>query len=51
MRHEKQMELLERRLALLAELAAALRASTDALVRMDIEMIHRSVGNQERLCG
>jgi flagellar biosynthesis/type III secretory pathway chaperone len=45
------MELLERKLALLAELAAALRASTDALVRLDIETIHQSVGNQERLCG
>jgi flagellar biosynthesis/type III secretory pathway chaperone len=45
------MELLERRLALLGELAAALKASTDALVGLDIEMIHQSVGNQERLCG
>ncbi|MDE3137268.1 MAG: flagellar export chaperone FlgN [Acidobacteriota bacterium] len=38
-------------MALLVELAAALRSSTDALVRLDIEMIHQSVGNQERLCG
>ncbi len=50
-RDEQHTELLERRLTLLGELVAALRASTDALVRMDIETIHQSVGNQERLCG
>lgn len=42
---------LEQRLALLGELAAALRASTDALVRLDLDAIHRSVDEQERLCG
>jgi flagellar biosynthesis/type III secretory pathway chaperone len=49
-RNEQHIELLERRLALMGELAAAVRASTDALVRLDIEKIHQSVGNQERLC-
>jgi flagellar biosynthesis/type III secretory pathway chaperone len=50
-RHVQQKELLEQRLALLAELATAVRVSTDALVRMDIETIHQSVASQERLCG
>lgn len=50
-RHEHYFELLERRLALLGELAAALRDSTDALVRLDIERIDQTVGDQERLCG
>lgn len=51
MRHEQYFELLERRLALLGNLAGALEASTDALVRLDIERIGQTVGDQERLCG
>jgi flagellar biosynthesis/type III secretory pathway chaperone len=50
-RHEQYFELLERRLALLGDLARALEASTGALVQMDIERIGRTVGDQERLCG
>jgi hypothetical protein len=44
------LELLERRLTLLGELAGELRASTEALVQLDLDTIHRKVGEQERLC-
>jgi hypothetical protein len=50
MQAEPYLELIERRLTLLGELAAALRASTDALVQLDLDAIHRRVGEQERLC-
>lgn len=50
MERERYLELLERRLTLLGDLAGALRASTEALVQLDLDTIHRKVGEQERLC-
>lgn len=50
MEREHYLELLERRLTLLGDLAGALRASTEALVQLDLDTIHRKVGEQERLC-
>ena len=47
---ERYFEVAEGRLALLGELAVALRASTEALVRLDLDTIHQKVGEQERLC-
>ncbi len=44
------IELLERRLTLLGELAGELRSSTEALVGLDIDAMHQKVGEQERLC-
>lgn len=50
MERERYLELLERRLALLGDLAESLRASTAALVGMDLERIDQKVGEQENLC-
>lgn len=44
------LELLDRRLTLLAKLAGELQTSNEALVRLDLEEMHRQVGRQEGLC-
>lgn len=43
-------ELLNRRLTLLDKLAGELQTSNEALVRLDLEEMHRQVDRQEGLC-
>lgn len=50
MERARYLELLERRLALLGQLAVELRSSTEALVGLDLDTMHQKVGEQERLC-